>query len=115
MKKLLILLILAGGGGYVGWRLTLGRPETRACRHVADLCREDGGRSPSSIADECERNLDQLKRQGGGEAYDKSLACLQGSQSCGEVMGCAAGGVLLGVENGVNQFWKGLNRSVGTK
>jgi hypothetical protein len=115
VKKLLIFLILAGGAGFAGWRLTIGRPPARACRHVADLCREDGGRSPSSIADECERNLDELKRQGGAEAWDKSVACLQASQSCGEVMGCAAGGVMLGIENGVNQFFKGLNRSVGTK
>jgi hypothetical protein len=83
MKKLIVVLILVGAGGWLAWR-KWARPEARACHKLQSLCGDK-----DDIA-KCEEMFDTLKKGGGADVVDQPIQCILESNSCATAIGCGA-------------------------
>jgi hypothetical protein len=90
MKKALVLLLLLGVGGYFAWAYLLRPSEKRACAHLVELCSD---RDPAQAQARCDEYFDTMKKQSPQE-IDTVSKCVREATSCGEAVGCQAGGAL---------------------
>ena len=109
MKKLLLVAIILGVGGYFAYAKVLRPAPKRACDHLAALC----GESPDKDSDgkSCTEFFDELGKTG-GEENGKTATCVLEAKSCAEAIGCTAGGAVkigAGVAKG---FLDGFQKSV---
>jgi hypothetical protein len=108
MKKLLLALVIVGAGGYFAWARLLRPPARRACAHVVTLCHHD-----SDISDEkeCLDFFDTLgKNDAAGVA--KVADCMAEANSCGEAVGCYAGGAIRLGTGFARDVVKGIDKSM---
>ena len=106
MKKLLVLLLLAGAA-YAAYAFVIRPPEKRACMRVAELC----GLDPrGSEAQNCVEMLDSLKKSN-ADAISQVTSCVGGAKSCGEAAGCASGAALGIGTSFVKDFLSGLSKT----
>jgi hypothetical protein len=112
MKKLLTFVIVVGllvGGGYLAYKYLLSPGDSRACHRLADLC---GGQMAGDSLQSCTDLFDKLRQATGDERADKTIGCVQQSQSCMAAMGCLTGaGVGAGIE-AASEFLRGLRNSL---
>jgi hypothetical protein len=106
MKKLLVLLLLAGAA-YAAYAFVIRPPEKRACLRVADLC----GLDPrGSETQRCVEMLDSLKKSN-SDMVAQVTACVGDAKSCGEAAGCASGAALSIGTGFVKDFLTGLSKT----
>ena len=110
MKGILTLIVIGalGAGGYYGWMHYL-RPEARVCRKLESLCGTAAARNP----DECTRSVADLRARIGEDGQQRLDSCMSEAQSCSAGAGCMAGAGLSGIGGAVEDFFKGLGKSVG--
>ena len=91
MIKWLLILVVVGVGGYLGYMYM--HPEKRACaRLVSDLCHKSGSASDAvSDRDKCEALFRSVRDKAGAEAATSSAKCIGDSDSCAGALGCVAG------------------------
>jgi len=106
MKKLLVLVVLLGVGGLVAWKYLWGAPEKRACAKLQDLCGKD------KEADRCTSDLGELRKVGGDETADKASACVMEAKTCGEAVGCVAGGYGRAGMKALGDVFKGFGKAI---
>jgi hypothetical protein len=73
--------------------LALSSPETKACAKLGDLC---GQKGDAHALDQCVDGLHEARKIAGSKSVDKSLSCIQGSDTCMAATGCMMGGVGVG-------------------
>ena len=110
MKKAIalvcILVICLGGVAAFAY---LKRPERSACIRVAELCGEKGGGVQE--LDQCVDQVEQWRKMAGDEAVNKGIKCVDEAKTCGEAMGCVAGASMKGVQELMNDFFKGFGKA----
>lgn len=105
MKKLIVVALVLGVGGYVAWAKVLRTPK-RACSHLKTMC------SDHEDADDCSEFFDAIKNNASSEDADKTAQCVLDSKTCPEAIGCmAGGGVKLGA-GAARSFLDGFQRGV---
>jgi hypothetical protein len=109
MKKLLVVAILVGVGGWFAYAKVLRPAPKRACDHMAELC-GDSGRGKSDDKS-CTDFFDELKKTG-GEDSDKTAQCVLEAKGCAEAIGCTAGGALKIGAGAAKGFLEGFQKSV---
>jgi hypothetical protein len=106
MKKLLVLLLLAGAA-YAAYAFVIRPPEKRACMRVAELCGLDKG---GSEIGNCVEMLDSLKKSN-PDAVSQVTSCVGDAKSCGAAAGCASGAALSIGTGFVKDFLGGLAKT----
>lgn len=105
MKKLVVVLMLLGAGGYVAWAHWL-KPERRACAKMAELCGD------KTNVDKCTNDLGDLKKSLGTDVADKFADCTAKATTCPEAAGCLVGAGMKGVGDAMNNFMKGMGNAL---
>jgi hypothetical protein len=109
--KLLVLAGIVGAAGYVAWAKMLRAPEKRACAHLAALCRGEDGEMGDAKSGECADFFAALKSHA-PDALERTTSCVDEARSCGQAVGCVAGG---GIQIGTGfarDFADGLSKSL---
>jgi hypothetical protein len=106
MKKLLIVVVLLGGVGWLAWAKLL-KPEHSACAKMASLCGDKGDSTAK-----CENDLADMKKQLGDEVGRKFDACIADAKTCPEAAGCLVGAGASGVGDMMNKFMQGLGKGI---
>ncbi len=113
MKKLLAIFAVVAIGAIVisvvfgkSIVLALSSPETKACVKMGDLCGQSGDKH---ALDQCVDGLQQARKVAGSPAVDKSLSCIQESNTCMAASGCVVGGVGVGA---VKEMLKGFGNAL---
>jgi hypothetical protein len=106
MKKLLVLVLLAGGG-FVGYRVWM-TPEKRACSRLAELCER-----PPAEAEACERESRPWMESLSTDERTRLGTCVSGATSCAGALGCFAGSGLRSLGDGVGKAVGDFMKSVG--
>ncbi len=106
MKKLLVLLLLAGAA-YAAYAFVIRSPEKRVCMRMAELCGLDSGGSETR---NCVEMLDSLKKAS-PDAVSQVTSCVGDARSCGEAAGCASGAALSIGTGFVKDFLSGLAKT----
>ena len=104
MKKLVVVVLLLGVGGYVAWAKVLRAPR-RACSHLKTICTNDD-------ANDCTDFFDAMKENAGSDEANKTAQCVLDSTTCPEAMGCMAGGGIKLGAGAARSFLDGLQRAV---
>jgi hypothetical protein len=104
VKKLLVVLILAGLGVVVYAKVFRSGPTERMCTKVVDLCGDE-----KIKPDECREGVAEAKKMFGEEAVDRASSCVDDAKSCMEAMGCVMGAGMRSFE----QFQRGMERGFG--
>jgi hypothetical protein len=111
MKKLVLVAIILGVGGYFAYAKLLRPPPKRACIKLHDLCA--GNKSAERNDKSCTEFFAEIKKQD-AQAADKTAQCVLEATSCGQAVGCTAGGALkLGTglaKDFLDGFQKSINR-----
>jgi hypothetical protein len=107
MKGFLFVVVLLGVGGFVGYKMTYGKPERRACRKLQTLC----GEKADSV-DKCEQDLAEMWKATGTDERKRLESCMDEATSCPQAVGCYAGTGLRAVGNAFNDFLKGLSNGL---
>ena len=110
MKKLIVVAMIVGVGGWFAWAKVLRPAPKRACDRLADLC---GNSAPRDSDDNsCSEFFDALATQGGEKDTNKTALCVLDAKTCPEALGCTTGGAVrlgTGVAKG---FLDGFQKSV---
>jgi hypothetical protein len=106
MKKLLVVAILLGGGGYYAYGRWF-QPERRACAKMAELCG-----SEKHDVDKCEADMKDMKKSLGDESARKFDACVADAKSCPEAAGCMLGAAGSGLGDAMNKFIQGVGKGI---
>ena len=109
MKKLLVVAILVGVGGYFAYAKVLRPAPRRACDRLAALC-GDSGRDASDDKS-CTDFFDELGKSGGDQS-GKTAQCVLEAKSCPEAIGCTAGGAVKLGAGVAKSFIDGFQKSV---
>jgi hypothetical protein len=104
VKKLLVVLVLAGLGVVVYAKVFRSSPAEKTCAKLNDLC---GGEKIS--ADECTDGFADARKKFGDEAADRAVSCVADANSCMEAVGCVVGAGMRSME----QFQRGVERGLG--
>jgi hypothetical protein len=105
MKKLLVVLVVLGVGGYFAYAKILRPPAKRACIKMHDLCGEKGDDK------ECTEFFDTLKKTD-ADANDKTAQCVLEATSCPQAIGCYAGGAIKLGTGFAKDFLDGMQKSM---
>jgi hypothetical protein len=90
MIKGLLILVVLGAGGYLGYLYM--HPEKRACaRLVTDLCHKS--EAPDEDRAKCEELFRTVRDKAGNDAASSSARCISDSDSCAGALGCVTGAV----------------------
>jgi len=105
VKKLLVVLVLAGLGAVVYAKVFRKTPAERTCSKLADLC--------SAKADldmgECRDGFAEARKMFGDDAVDRAVTCVADSTSCMEAVGCVMGAGM----RSFDQLQRGMERAYG--
>lgn len=107
MKGFLFVVVLLGVGGFVGYRMTYGKPERRACAKMHSLCGEKADK-----VDKCEEDLVELWKVSGTDEKKRLDDCMDSANSCGQAVGCFAGTGLRAGANFFNDLLKGMGNAL---
>jgi len=105
MKKLLVAVLLLGGGWYAYAHYL--QPEQRACVKMASLCDDKSGG-----VDQCEADLKDMRKAMGADTVRKFDACVADAKSCPEAAGCMLGAAGSGVGDMMNKFIQGVGKGI---
>jgi len=105
VKKLLVVLVLAGLGVVVYAKVFRQTPAERTCSKLADLC------SAKEKVDmgECRDGFAEARKMFGNDAVDRAVTCVADSNSCMEAVGCVVGAGM----RSFDQLQKGMERGFG--
>ena len=107
MKKLVLVAIVLGVGGYFAYAKFLRAP-ARACSHMRDLC---GSQAREDDPKDCTEFFDAIKDNASASDADKTAQCMLEAKTCPEAAGCmAGGGIKLGV-GAAKSFLDGLQKA----
>lgn len=106
MKKLLLVAVIVGVGGYFAYAKVLRPAPKRACARMAELC-GDSSRDDKS----CTEFFDEVAKNGGEES-GKTAQCVLEAKSCPEAIGCTAGGAVKIGAGVAKSFLEGFQKSV---
>jgi hypothetical protein len=109
MKKLLVVAVVVGVGGWFAYAKVLRPAPKRACDRIAELC-GDSGRGKSDDKS-CSGFFDEVARNGGDDA-GKTAQCVLEAKSCPEAIGCTAGGAIKIGAGAAKNFLDGFQKSV---
>lgn len=110
MKKLIIVAMILGVGGYFAWAKVLRPAPKRACDRLADLC---GDAAPRDSDDKsCTEFFDALATHGGEADTGKTAQCVLDAKTCPEALGCTAGGAVRLGTGVAKSFLDGFQKSV---
>ena len=104
MKKLLVVLVLAGLAVVVYAKVFRSTPAQKMCTKLDDLC---GGEKITPA--ECRDGYAEAKKVFGEEAVDRAVSCVADSNSCMEAVGCVMGAGMKSFE----QMQRGFERGMG--
>ena len=109
MKKLVIVAVVLGVGGWLAYAKVLKPAPKRACDRIAELCGDSrrGTRDDKS----CTEFFDEVA-QSGGDDSGKTAQCVLEAKSCAEAIGCTAGGALKIGAGAAKGFFDGFQKSV---
>ena len=82
-------------------------PEGKACIRVSELCGVDD-KSTDKLAS-CVADLDKAKKVAGPANVERSMKCIEESNSCAAVSGCMMGGVGMGA---LGELMKGFGSAL---
>ncbi|HEX8951655.1 MAG TPA: hypothetical protein VF997_00215 [Polyangia bacterium] len=110
MKKLLVVAVLVGAGGWLAYARVLRPAPKRACDRLAELC----GDSRRGAADDksCADFFDALAKNGGADDASKTAACVLEAKSCPAAIGCTAGGAVKLGAGAARGFLDGFEKSM---
>jgi hypothetical protein len=108
MKKLLLVAVIVGVGGYFAYAKVLRPPAARACAKMHDLC--DDKRS-SDDDKSCTDFFETLKKTN-AESNDKTAQCVLEASSCAQAVGCTAGGAIKLGTGVAKDFLEGMQKSM---
>ncbi len=95
MKKILgvglVGLIVVGAVVLANGAVRASTPEGKMCVKLAELCGAND--KTSAKLDSCIENLQNAKKIAGNNAVDRSMACVEHSDTCMAATGCMMGGV----------------------
>jgi hypothetical protein len=106
MKRLALVAVLVGVGGWFAYAKVLRPAPKRACARLHELCNDHDSDDKS-----CTDFFDALKNTG-GEANDKTAQCVLEAKSCPEAIGCTAGGAVKLGTGVAKNFLDGFQKSV---
>jgi hypothetical protein len=112
MKKFLVVIIVLGvivGG--VAWAV-MRQPEQTVCTKIADLCGVEGTKAD---LDECVAEIQEIEKVLGKEPVERVAKCVDGAKTCAEAMGCVAGESMNTMQDQLNEFMKGVRKSLDQK
>ncbi|HEY2744430.1 MAG TPA: hypothetical protein VGL86_07400 [Polyangia bacterium] len=109
MKKLLVVAIILGVGGYFAYAKVLRPAPKRACDRLAELC--DGSQRSHDDDKSCTDFFDEVGKSGGDES-GKTASCVLEAKSCAEAIGCTAGGAVKVGAGVAKSFLDGFQKSV---
>lgn len=107
MKKLIVVAILVGVGGWLAYAKVLRPAPKRACAHLHELCddRSDDDKS-------CDDFFDAIRNNSGTTDADKTATCVLDARSCPEAIGCTAGGAVKLGAGAARGFLDGFQKSM---
>lgn len=107
MKKLALVAILAGAGGWLAYAKVLRPAPKRACAHLHDLCN-----SRSDDDQSCDDFFTAIRDNSSSEDAAKTAQCVLDSRTCPEALGCTAGGAMKLGAGAARGFLDGLQKSL---
>ena len=110
MKKLLVIAIVLGVGGWFAYAKVLRPAPKRACDRLAELC-GDSAHERDDADSSCTDFFDAVAKSGGDEA-GKTASCVLEAKSCAEAIGCTAGGAVKIGTGAAKSFLDGFQKSV---
>ena len=108
VKKLLVVLVLAGLSIVVYTKVFRQTPAERTCSKLNDLCAADG--KDKLDMGECRDGLAEARKMFGNDAVDRAVTCVADSNSCMEAVGCVVGAGM----RSFDQLEKGMERGFGS-
>lgn len=117
MKKLVafavVALLVVGVVKLVSGKTTEGRAR-KACENLIAQCESlaklGGEKLSSDDADECAKDVSDAKDEL-GSSYDDVTSCMADASSCGEALGCLVGGAGNVINDELEGFGKGFERT----
>ena len=107
MKKLLVVLVLAGLAVVVYAKVFRSSPAEKTCAKLEDLC---GGENGETIEPgECRDGFAEARKMFGDDAVDRAVSCVADANSCMEAVGCVMGAGM----RSFDQLQKGMERGLG--
>jgi len=104
VKKLLVVLVLAGLAVVVYAKVFRSSPAEKTCAKIDDLC---GGEKIEPA--ECRDGIADARKKFGDEPVDRAISCVADANSCMEAVGCIMGAGMRSME----QFQRGVERGLG--
>jgi hypothetical protein len=111
MRKLLLVAIALGVGGWYAYAKVLRPAPKRACARLHQLCGEQM-RDDADDDKDCTELFDAIRSNGGSGEVDKTAQCVLEAKSCPEAIGCTAGGAVKLGAGFAKSFVEGLAKSV---
>lgn len=105
MKKLLLVAVIVGVGGYFAYAKVLRPAPKRACDRLAQLCGDSGKSDDGSCSD----FFDEVAKT---EESHKTADCVLAAKTCPEAIGCTAGGAMKVGAGFAKGFLDGFQKSV---
>jgi hypothetical protein len=117
MKKIVALavvaLVVVGIVKVVGARSPEGKARA-ACENLASQCESliklGGEKLSSSDIDDCAKDIAEAKDEL-GDSYNEVVSCMADADSCGESLGCLTGAVANELEDQLDGFKRGFDRT----
>jgi hypothetical protein len=104
VRKLLVVLLLAGLAVVVYAKVLRSGPAERMCAKLDDLC---GGEKIKP--GECRDGVAEAKKMFGEDAVDRATSCVDDAKSCMEAVGCVMGAGM----RSFDQVQRGVERGFG--
>jgi hypothetical protein len=104
VKKLLVVLVLAGLAVVVYAKVFRSSPAEKTCAKLEDLC---GGEKIEP--GECRDGFAEARKVFGDDAVDRAVSCVADANSCLEAVGCVMGAGM----RSFDQLQKGMERGLG--
>ena len=111
MKKLLVVAVLLGGGGWIAYAKLLRPTPERACARLHALCGAQA-RDRDDDPKDCVELFDTIRDDSGADDAAKTAQCVLDAKSCPEAIGCAAGGAVKLGTGAARGFVDGFAKSV---
>ena len=111
MKKLIVLAVIVGVGGYFAYAKVLRPAPKRACARVHELCGAQA-RDQGDDDNDCGEFFDAVANNAGADEANKAARCVLDARTCPEAMGCMAGGGIKLGAGAARSFLDGLQKSM---